>query len=212
EHIPLQYLTGSQEFMGMEFQVTRDVLIPRQDTERLVEEVLRCCSGKRVLDVCTGSGCIIISLAKLAKLKEAAGCDLSEKALAVAGANAGKLGAQVRFFQSDMFSCVDGRYDIIVSNPPYIRSEDIDGLMPEVRCHEPRMALDGGEDGLSFYRLIAGQAGQFLVPDGRLYLEIGCDQAEAVSELLRQRGFRELMVVKDYAGLDRVVTGTLGPS
>ncbi len=210
EHIPLQYLTGTQAFMGMEFRVTEDVLIPRQDTERLTEEVLRCCGGKRVLDVCTGSGCIIISLAKLGDVREAEGCDLSEQALAVARANAAALDADVNFFSSDLLSGARGRYDIIVSNPPYIPSSEIAALMPEVRIHEPRMALDGGEDGLCFYRRLIGQAGEFLVPGGRLFLEIGCTQAEAVSKLLLAGGFREIRVVKDYAGLDRVVAGVIG--
>ncbi len=178
EHIPLQYLTGTQAFMGMEFRVTEDVLIP--------------------------------SLAKLGDVREAEGCDLSEQALAVARANAAVLDVDVSFFSSDLLSGARGRYDIIVSNPPYIPSSEIAALMPEVRIHEPRMALDGGEDGLCFYRRLIGQAGEFLVPGGRLFLEIGCTQAEAVSKLLLAGGFREIRVVKDYAGLDRVVAGVIG--
>ena len=205
KHIPLQYLTGEQEFMGLTFQVSPAVLIPRQDTECLVEEVLHVCAGKRVLDLCTGSGCIAISVAKLGAPAYVQATDLSEGALAVAKENALELHADVEFYKGNLYEAVRGRFDIIVSNPPYIASAEIESLMPEVRVHEPRMALDGKEDGLSFYRRIITGAGEYLVPGGRIFFEIGFDQAMAVSELLHENGFQDIHVKKDYAGLDRVV-------
>lgn len=205
KHIPLQYLTGEQEFMGLTFQVSPAVLIPRQDTECLAEEVLRVCAGKRVLDLCTGSGCIAISVAKLGAPAYVQATDLSEGALAVAKENALELHADVEFYRGNLYEAVRGRFDIIVSNPPYIASAEIESLMPEVRVHEPRMALDGKEDGLSFYRRIITGAGEYLVPGGRIFFEIGFDQAMAVSELLHENGFQDIHVKKDYAGLDRVV-------
>lgn len=208
ERIPLQYLTGEQEFMGFCFRVNRFTLIPRQDTEVLTEQARRLAEGKRVLDLCTGTGCIIISLAKLCHLKEADGADLSEEAVALARENAEQLGAGVRFFCGDLFAPVGTRvYDVIVSNPPYIRSEVIPTLQPEVREHEPVSALDGDRDGLLFYRRIIEKAPEHLSDGGSLLFEIGCEQAEEVSELLRHAGFERLRIVKDYAGLDRVVIG-----
>lgn len=211
QRIPLQQITGSQEFMGLAFQVNEHVLVPRQDTEILVEEVLReLLDGVKVLDLCTGSGCILISLLHYSNDCQGVGTDISRKALEVACRNgAALLGEEKKytFVESDLFEQVEGRYDIIVSNPPYIRQEKIDSLMPEVRDHEPRMALDGGEDGLDFYRRIVMESPDYLNGGGRLYLEIGCDQGDAVQELLLQRGFREVNVVQDYAGLDRVVSG-----
>ena len=208
-HIPLQYLTGSQEFMGLSFFVDENVLIPRQDTEILVEEALRALgSGMRVLDVCTGSGCILLSLLKLCAGLEGIGTDLSEKALQVAGENARRLGVEASFVQGDLFEPVSGKYDCIVSNPPYIASREVDVLMEEVRDHEPRMALDGGEDGLYFYRKIAVQSPKYLNDRGRIFLEIGFDQGEAVAGLLAP-AFDEVRIVQDLAGLDRVVCGIL---
>ena len=208
-HIPLQYLTGSQEFMGFSFAVNENVLIPRQDTEILVEEALRALgSGMRVLDVCTGSGCILLSLLKLCAGLEGTGTDLSEKALQVAGENARRLGVEASFVQGDLFEPVSGKYDCIVSNPPYIASREVDALMEEVRDHEPRMALDGGEDGLYFYRKIAVQSPKYLNDRGRIFLEIGFDQGEAVAGLLAP-AFDEVRIVQDLAGLDRVVCGIL---
>ena len=209
--IPLQQITGNQEFMGLAFQVNEHVLVPRQDTEILVEEVLReLQDGMRVLDLCTGSGCILISLLHYSNRCQGVGTDISPEALDVARKNgAALLGTdkEYTFVESDLFEQVEVRYDIIVSNPPYIRHEEIDTLMPEVRDYEPRIALDGGEDGLDFYRRIAIESPAHLNGGGRLYLEIGCDQGDAVQELLLQRGFREVNVVQDYAGLDRVVYG-----
>lgn len=207
EHIPLQYLTGVQEFMGYSFRVNENVLIPRQDTEILVEEVRKTADGKKVLDMCTGSGCIIISLQKLSKLKKAFGADISGKALDVAGENAKLLEAEVTFIESDLFQNIEGKYDIIVSNPPYIESAEVDELMPEVREHEPRIALDGTEDGLWFYRKIIGEAEHYLTENGELFFEIGYNQGQAVKQLMLEKGYREVKIIKDLSGLDRVVKG-----
>lgn len=207
--IPLQHLTGNQDFMGLTFRVNEHVLIPRQDTEILVEEVLKeLHDGMRILDMCTGSGCILISLLHYSNDCKGVGADISEDALAVARENAERLlyGGAV-FVRSDLFENVEGKYDFIVSNPPYIRSDVIPTLMPEVKDHEPVQALDGAEDGLYFYRRIVSEGRAYLVRGGKLYFEIGHDQAEAVSELMRDAGFLEITVVKDYAGLDRVVYG-----
>lgn len=206
-HVPVQYLTGSQEFMGYSFEVNEQVLIPRQDTELLVLEAEKRIRPKdRVLDMCTGSGCVIISLAKR---KEIAACaaDISAGALETARLNAERLAADVHFWESDLFEKIEGTFDCIVSNPPYIPSGQIAGLMPEVRAHEPRLALDGGEDGLYFYRRLTREAGDYLKPDGWLLFEIGYDQGEAVAGLMRAEGYREIEIRKDLAGLDRVAAG-----
>ena len=214
EHIPLQQLTGEQDFMGLTFTVNEHVLIPRQDTEILVEEVLKeLHDGMRILDMCTGSGCILLSLLHYSNDCEGLGVDLSAEALKVAGRNALKVltpekAEHAHFLQSDLFEKVEGKFEIIVSNPPYIASAEVEKLMPEVRDHEPRMALDGTEDGLYFYRRIIEEAGRHLVSSGMLFFEIGYDQGQAVSELMRAQGYREVQVVQDYAGLDRVVLGT----
>ena len=211
-HIPLQQLTGIQEFMGLPFLVNEHVLIPRQDTELLVECVLEWAaeqSGLTVIDMCTGSGCIAISLAVLGgeQFAKVMGVDLSPEALAVAQENGRALQAPVEWIRSDLFQDVPRQQaDGIVSNPPYIRPDVIDTLMPEVRDHEPYMALDGGEDGLYFYRILADEAQAFLKPGGLLALEIGYDQGEAVSQLLEERGWQAVQVRQDLAGLDRVVT------
>lgn len=206
-HVPLQYITGEQEFMGLVFQVSRDVLIPRQDTEVLAEEVLKHCRNKDVLDMCTGSGCIIISLCKLGYLKSAAGCDISEAALLTARINARKNQVNVTWVQGDLFENIDRKYDIIVSNPPYIESREMETLMPEVRDHEPALALDGSEDGLYFYREIISKGAGYLNPSGRIFFETGYNQGEAVSRLLLEHGFTQVQVIKDLSGLDRVVSG-----
>lgn len=212
--IPLQQLTGEQDFMGLTFTVNENVLIPRQDTEILVEEVLKeLHDGMRVLDMCTGSGCILLSLLHYSNDCEGLGVDLSAEALEVAGRNVLKVltpekAEHAHFLQSDLFEKVEGKFEIIVSNPPYIASAEVEKLMPEVRDHEPRMALDGTEDGLYFYRRIIEEAGKHLVSSGMLFFEIGYDQGQAVSELMREHGYREVQVVQDYAGLDRVVYGT----
>ena len=210
-HIPLQHIMGYQEFMGLRFKVTPDVLIPRQDTETLVEEVLKNLhDGMRILDLCTGSGCILLSLLRYSNDCEGVGADLSKKALAVAEENAGSLGLTAEFVQGDLFEPVTGKFEIIASNPPYIPSDVIPTLMEEVREHDPLMALDGKEDGLYFYREIIGQASEYLYPGGMLFLEIGCEQAEAVTELMKNAGYRDVTVCKDLAGHDRVVSGRYG--
>ena len=204
-HIPLQHITGRQEFMGLDFMVSEDVLCPRQDTETLVESVLEYTSGRKVLDVCTGSGCIAVALMKLGNASCCDAVDLSEAALDIAKQNAEFNDVSINFIKSDMFEKIDGKYDIIVSNPPYIRPDVIETLMPEVREHEPLMALDGGSDGLDFYRIIAAQSKEHLEENGILAVEIGYDQWEDVSELFRQNGFRDILRIKDLSQNDRVV-------
>lgn len=205
-HIPLQHLTGTCDFMGLTFQVNDQVLIPRQDTETLVESaLLRLKEGDRALDLCTGSGCIILSLEKLGPGIRGLGADISAAALAVAKRNRDSLGLESDFCISDLFEGIEGVFDIIVSNPPYIASGKIPGLMEEVRGFEPLLALDGGADGLDFYRRIIKDARDFLKPGGWLGLEIGYDQREAVEELLRRQGFIRTETLQDLAGLDRTV-------
>lgn len=208
-HEPLQQITGWQEFMGLRFSVTEDVLVPRQDTETLVEEVMRYLrDGMEILDVCTGSGCILLSLLRYSNGCRGVGCDISEKALAVAGQNAKELGISAQFIQSDLFESIEGRFEYIVSNPPYIRKDMIPTLMEEVRDHEPLIALDGGEDGLDFYRKITREATEHLYSGGMLFFEIGYNQGEAVKLLMEEEGYEEVTVSQDLAGLDRVVYGT----
>lgn len=222
-HIPLQHLTHQGFFMGYEFYVNEHVLIPRQDTETLVEEAelrLKKMEAPRILDMCTGSGCILLSI--LADLENAAGvgADISCEALAVAKRNAKTLLVEERavFLESNLFSNeifrekdgkIPGKYDMLISNPPYIRTAEIEGLMEEVRLHDPRQALDGFEDGLYFYREITKAAPSYLKKGGWLLYEIGYDQGTEVSKLLCQAGFEEVKVVKDLAGLDRVVLGRM---
>ena len=207
EHIPLQYITGEQEFMGLPFKVNENVLIPRQDTECLVEKVMTYCKSKKVLDMCTGSGCIAISIQKLGQAMETVGVDISQKALEVAKENARANEVCVKWIQSNLFESVTGKYDIIVSNPPYIESEVVNKLMPEVRVHEPRLALDGKEDGLFFYQSIIEKAKDYLTKDGRIFFEIGYNQGESVKKLLEKAHFIEIEVIKDLCGLDRIVCG-----
>ncbi len=212
--IPLQHITGVQEFMGYTFVVNENVLVPRQDTEVLVEEALDLLKpGMHVLDMCTGSGCILLSLLALGQEMTGTGADISVKALEVATENAKQIAAQAdkelhaRFLESDLFEAVTGKFDVIVSNPPYIASAVIDSLEPEVRLHEPLNALDGTEDGLYFYERIVTESRDYLTGGGMLLFEIGHDQGEAVSKLMREAGFQGVYVKKDYAGLDRVVVG-----
>ena len=206
--IPLQQITGEQEFMGLSFYVNEHVLIPRQDTEILVEETAKFLrDGMQFLDLCTGSGCILLSLLHLKPGVEGTGVDLSPEALKVAEKNRERLGAKAALIQSDLFDKIESAFDVIVSNPPYIKRAEIETLMDEVRLHEPYMALDGHEDGLYFYRKITEEAPKYLRAGGGLFLEIGCDQGACVAELLRQQGFADVKVVKDLAGLDRVVEG-----
>ncbi len=232
-HVPLQHLTGEQEFMGLTFEVNNNVLVPRQDTEILVEEVMKQLhDGMRILDLCTGSGCILLSLLHYSNDCEGVGTDLSPQALTVAVNNYKKLcerrpDMRAKFLEGDLFAALENgmtsdgtepgdreadspeeRFDIIVANPPYIETSVVDTLMPEVREHEPLMALDGGADGLAFYRRITERAGAYLNSGGMLFFEIGCGQAEAVRVIMEEAGFREITVVKDFAGLDRVVYGS----
>jgi len=210
EHIPLQYIVGETEFMGLPFKVNSSVLIPRQDTETLVEEALKVAKpGMKVLDMCTGSGCIIISILRHGKELEGYASDISRHAINVAKENAKLNQVAVSFETGDLFDHIKGKYDIIVSNPPYIRTEEIAKLMPEVQNFEPYDALDGKEDGLFFYRKIVEQAGDYLNPGGHLLFEIGHDQGLDVSELMEQTGYKDVRVIKDLAGNDRVVTGGL---
>ena len=225
KHIPLQHLTHRAFFMGYEFYVDENVLVPRQDTETLVETALECMNtmtetGRKnphILDMCTGSGCILLSLLKEIPEAEGRGVDLSEKALEVAARNARTLEVADRaeFVKSDLFTEEDKNsngnhgtaYDMIISNPPYIPTAEIEDLMEEVRLHDPRMALDGMEDGLHFYRIITEQAMNYLAPGGWLLYEIGCSQGEDVADLLRKEGYEEIEIRKDLGGLDRVVLG-----
>ncbi len=203
--MPLEYILHETEFMGLTFTVDERVLIPRQDTEILAEEVLKVCEGRDVLDLCTGSGCIGISLAALGKCRSVLLSDISAGALEIAGRNADGNGAAVSIVQSDLFENIRGRFDIIVSNPPYIPSGQIASLMPEVRDYEPRTALDGHEDGLAFYRCIIKESRGFLRRNGILALEIGADQGQAVSSRMEQWGYHDIEIKKDLAGLDRIV-------
>ena len=209
-HVPLQHLLGYQDFMGLRFQVNEYVLIPRQDTEILVEEAMRYLhDGMRILDLCTGSGCILLSLLHYSNDCEGVGVDISQEALQVAAQNAELLGIKADFLKSDLYEKVTGKFDLLVSNPPYIERKVIPTLMEEVWEYDPYIALDGGEDGLDFYRRIIGGAQDYLNRGGQIFLEIGSEQAQAVSELLREAGFKEIDVCRDFAGLDRVVSGRL---
>lgn len=221
EHIPLQHITHQAYFMGFEFYVNENVLIPRQDTETLVEKAMEILQGQdkpRVLDMCTGSGCILLSILAMKENAIGTGADVSDKALLVAKRNAEGLNVADRaeFVESDLFLSpffkeTTGKevplYDILISNPPYIRSAVIDDLMEEVKGHDPRIALDGHEDGLYFYRRIVSEGKAYLREEGWMLFEIGYDQGEDVSTLLKEAGFIHVQVIKDLAGLDRVVLG-----
>ena len=231
-HRPVAYILGKQEFMGLPFRIDRHVLIPNQDTENLVEEAMKeLHDGMRILDLCTGSGCILLSLLHFSNGCTGIGTDLSAEALEVARGNGEALGLSDRavFLQGDLFDALDGRaqtmsakavpeereqpagcFQMIVSNPPYIRSGEIAALAPEVKTEEPHMALDGGPDGLLFYRRIIAGAPAFLAVGGLLLMEIGADEGEAVGGLLRDGGFLDVQILKDYGGHDRVVRGECG--
>lgn len=221
QHIPLQHLTNQAFFMGYEFYVNEHVLIPRQDTEILVEEAEKHLDKQEkseILDMCTGSGCILLSILADMEYVHGIGVDISSEALKVAKRNAGNLHVEdrVQFIESNLFfgeffSEKDGkdtkRYDMLISNPPYIPTKEIEELMEEVRFHDPRLALDGHEDGLYFYRVITEEAKKYLKSGGWLLYEIGCSQGKDVSELLKNAGFENIAIVKDLPGLDRVVLG-----
>jgi release factor glutamine methyltransferase len=217
-HYPCQYIIGSQEFMGYEFDVAQYVLIPRPETELLVERALELAGkletdiGLHVLDMGCGSGCIGISF-KLCRQKKGYTndtvtlADISEKALALTKKNMEKLGADVEIVETDLFVNIDGKYDMILSNPPYIRSGDVKTIMKDVQLYEPKLALDGHEDGLYFYKRIIKDAREYLNENGVLIFEIGYDQAEDIRALLVESGYTDIEVIKDYAGLDRIVLG-----
>lgn len=224
--IPLQYITGIQNFMGYDFDTSENVLIPRQDTETLVETALKLTTGCRnmgqshklesarqmlsVLDMCCGSGCIGISYGLMNKDSRVTLADISDAALVLAGRNMEKLcRGEDRFsvVKSDLFDDIEGRFDLIMSNPPYIRTNVIDTLMPEVRDNEPRLALDGSEDGLYFYRIIVDRARKYIKDEGYVVFEIGNDQAEDVQHLFVDSGYEDIHVVQDLSHNDRVVYG-----
>lgn len=211
ERVPLQYITGEQEFMGLTFHVNSNVLIPRQDTETLVEEALKVIKpGMKVMDMCTGSGCVLISILKNAHDVEGIGYDISKQAINVAKENAKFYEVPAVFERSDLFEdVVENDFDVIVSNPPYIPTDLVATLMPEVSQFEPREALDGKGDGLYFYSKILEQCKNYMKQDGYILFEIGCEQGDAVSTMMRLAGFSEVHVIKDLARNDRVVMGHL---
>ncbi len=211
--VPTQYILGRCEFMGYEFFVNKSVLIPRPDTEVLVETVLKTSEKenfKSIMDMCTGSGCIAVSLA-LNGIKSVTACDISQSALKTAVKNAeyNNILDKICFIQGDLFQNVDKslKFDAVVSNPPYIPTGEINGLMREVRDNEPLAALDGGMDGLDFYRRITEDSLEYLADGGYLFFEIGCNQGEDLKKIMTHFGFDGIKIVKDYAGLDRVVFG-----
>ena len=213
-HIPLQHITGEQDFYGLIFKVNEHVLVPRQDTEVLVEEVLSVIKSKitsekpKILDMCTGSGCILLSTLKYAEKKcTGLGADISKDALDVACYNKDNLKIDAEFVLSDVFENINGRWDVIVSNPPYIRSDVIPTLSEEVKDHDPLIALDGKEDGLYFYRKIVKESVDYISDGGYLMFEIGHDQGEDVKNLMENAGYSHVYVKKDLAGLDRIVAG-----
>ncbi|MGI6107725.1 MAG: peptide chain release factor N(5)-glutamine methyltransferase [Lachnospiraceae bacterium] len=207
--IPLQRILQVQNFFGLDLAVRPDVLIPRGDTEILAEQVLLWSEkhpGGRFLDLCTGSGCVAAAVGRFGRFDHIAAADLSGAAVSAAAENTKRCGVQAELFQGDLFEPVQGKFDAIASNPPYIESGAIASLEPEVSRYEPAMALDGGADGLDFYRRIAAQGADYLTGNGALFLEIDGSQSRAVSELLEKNRFGKIRVVKDYAGIDRVVT------
>jgi release factor glutamine methyltransferase len=207
-HIPLQYITGVQEFLDYRFKVNEDVLIPRQETELLVDMVSKYI-GKRemkVLDLCTGSGCIGISLDKICKKANVTAVDVSTKALEIARQNNIINGANVKLLHSDLFENIHEKFDVIVSNPPYIPTKDIECLEEEVKIHEPMLALDGDTDGLRFYELICKNAAFHLNDNGKIFFEIGYNQGMDVYNLLKNNGFKDIQISKDLSGRDRMVS------
>lgn len=216
---PTAMILGEWDFMGLTFRLNKSTLIPEQDTEVLVETALEELKRRglgeaplRILDLCTGSGCILLSLLHELRNADGLGTDLSEEALEAARENAVRLGLQERaaFRQGDLWEPVgDERFDLIVSNPPYVPTEVIPTLEPEVRCGEPYAALDGGEDGLVFYRRIIREAAGHLKPSGIIIVESGFDEAPQIAALMQDQKLRGIRTVKDYGGLDRVVLGAL---
>ena len=211
--VPLQHITGEQDFMGMTFRVNENVLIPRQDTEVLVEEAMLVTEdGAKLLDMCTGSGCVLISVARYKNDLYTVGADISEKALAVAKSNADRLlnienANNPVFIQTDLFDKIDEKFDVITSNPPYIESEVINSLEAEVKNYDPMLALDGGEDGLVIIRKLITESRNYLNNGGYLLFEIGYNQGEICKDLMLRAGYSDVEIIKDLAGLDRVVKG-----
>ena len=225
QRIPVAYILGQQEFMGLTMQVSRDVLIPNQDTEILVEEAMRHLGSRmRILDLCTGSGCILLSLLHYSVGTTGIGTDISGAALEVAARNAAALGLSDRciFLEGDLFGALgspasdsgnedgSGLFDMIVSNPPYIPRTVIAALEPEVRVYEPLLALDGGDDGLVFYRRIADACGRYLKPGGLIFVETGDTQTQAVASLLEEAGLKDIEIYQDYGGRPRAVSAAKG--
>lgn len=212
---PAAYITGHREFMGLDFEVCEGILIPRPDTEILVEEIIKTASEKNLktsVEIGLGSGCISVSLAKYANL-DCFGTDISETALIISNKNAKNNGVEdkTEFYLGDIFEGLpECKYDIIVSNPPYIRKKDMETLMADVKEYEPYTALCGGDDGLDFYRRITSDGMELLNEGGYIFYEIGYDEADEVSEILRKKGFCEIRVIKDLSGLDRVVAARKG--
>ena len=202
---PVQLIIGKTDFMGLEFEVSPNVLIPRIDTEFLVEEAMaEVPDGSSVLDLCTGSGCVLLSLMKYKHHIHGVGTDISDYALELAGRNAWKLEIGAHFIKSDLFENIREKFDYIVSNPPYIERKDIDGLMEEVRDYEPHNALDGGEDGLDFYRVIAAKGKDYLNREGKIFVEIGYNQGFAVKKIFEDEGYINVEVIRDFVGNERV--------
>jgi release factor glutamine methyltransferase len=204
---PVAQIIGVREFWGREFIITPDVLDPRPDTETLIEEVLKAAPVSRLLDLGTGSGCILLTLLAEWPQAKGLGVDMSPKAIDIAQKNANALGlaARANLKQSNWFSNVTGQYDLIVSNPPYITADAMDTVAPEVRDWEPRMALTPEGDGLDAYRVIAQNAGDYLLENGRMFLEIGYDQAAAVLQIFSENSYSDGFCVQDMAGKDRVI-------
>ncbi len=216
--MPVQYIIANQEFMGMDFYVEEGVLIPRPDTEILIEKILESIDQSKkftIVDIGTGSGAITISLASLIKNSQIYSIDISTKALDIARKNANKHGvtSKINFLKGSLFEPLEdmdikGEVDILVSNPPYIPSSEIGRLQIEVSRYEPRIALDGGEDGLDFYRKIVNNAPEYLRPNGLLALEVGHDQARKVADLMKGNNkYVDIQITKDLAGIERVVRG-----
>jgi len=213
QHEPCQYIIGHTEFYGLSFLVNEHVLIPRQDTELLVEEALKTTAeDSAVLDLCTGSGAVAVAIKHTHPGAAVTALDISKEALETAKKNAEQNGCEIEFLLSDLFEELgtERKFDVIVSNPPYISETEYETLMPEVKDHEPSLALLAGEEGLDIYRRLIAEAPRYLAKGGALLVEIGCSQAEAVSRLFKENGFKEIKVIKDLAGLDRVVSGTTG--
>lgn len=208
KHIPIQYIINSQEFMKMNFYVDENVLIPRQDTEVVVEEAIKIIENnnfKNILDMCTGSGILAITIAKYVENCNVNAIDISKEALEIAKKNAISNGVKdkIKFIHSNMFENINGKYDLIISNPPYIKTDVIKTLSEEVK-KEPVIALDGGKNGLEFYNILAINAHKFLNPEGYLVLEIGYDQKEEVTNILMDN-YKDITCIKDMGGNDRVI-------